>query len=121
MTTKEILLAGGSVSFSYKEDPEEWVGTASIRGSSGGFGMKPCIRVEMPTADIARGGSKEFDYKDIDEAVSIFESLVFRKKNLCYKMAESMNELYNSGETDLDLDMPEDLTKVRKLQKEKQS
>ncbi len=120
MTTKEIILAGGTVSFSYKEDPKEWVGTASIRGSSGGCGLKPCIRVEIPTPDIARGGSREFDFKDIDEAISVFESIVFRPKNLMYKMAESMIDLYNLGEEELDLDNKEDLAKVRKLQKEKQ-
>lgn len=121
MTTKEIILAGGSVSFSYKQKEKEWVGTAKIYGFSGGWGMKPHITVEVPTYEIAPGGRKEFEWNQIDEAISIFEKLVFRKENLCYKMTESMVELFNSGDTNLDLDIPEDLAKVRKLQKEKQN
>ena len=121
MTTKEILLAGGRIEFSYKEQPEEWVGTARIYGFSGGFGLEPNIKVEIPTIDLAPGGRKEFDFKDIDEAISTFESIIFRPKNLMYKMAESMIELYNSGETELDLEDEKDLAKVRKLQKKKQN
>ena len=120
MTTKEILLAGGKVEFSYKEKKKEWVGTARIYGFSGGWGMKPNIIVEIPTIDLAPGGRKEFEFKDIDEAISSFESIVFRPKNLMYKMAESMIELYDSGETELDLEDENDLAKVRKLQKQKQ-
>jgi len=121
MDIKEILLSGGSISFSYKEKPKEWVGTAKIYSFSGGWGLKPHISVEVGTVDLAPRGKKDYDYNQIDEAVSTFKSLVFRKKNLCHKMHESMIELYNSGETDLDLDDEKDLKKVRKLQKEKQN
>ena len=118
MDIKEILLAGGSVSFSYKEKVNEWVGTAKINAFSGGMGMSPCINVEIPCTDIK--GRKEFNHANIDEAVSLFNNLVFREKNLCYKMAESMVELHNQGQ-DLDLDIPKDLAIVRELQNKKQN
>lgn len=116
---KEILLSGGSVSFPYKEKPKEWVGTAKISGFSGGFGIKPKVIVEVPCIEIH--GRKEFDFKEIDEAIKTFNNLILRPKNICYKMTESMIELYNQGDTDLDLDDVKDLKKVRKLQKQKQN
>jgi len=118
MNIKEILLAGGNVSFSYKEKPKEWVSTARIVGFSGGFGMKPKIIVEVPCKEIKC--RQEFQWDDADNAVNLFKELVFRPKNLCFKMDESMVELYKNGETKLDLDIPEDLKKVRKLQRKKQ-
>jgi hypothetical protein len=120
MTTKEILLAGGGLSFPYKEDEKEWVGTARIYSFSGGWGMKPHISVEVGTIDLCPGGKKDYEFSQIDEAIATFESLVFRPKNWSYKMHETMVELYNEGETNLDLEIKEHYKKVKSRQKEKQ-
>ncbi len=120
MTTKEIILAGGGISFPYKEKETEYVGTAKMYMFSGGFGMEPHISVEIPTIDLAPGGTKNYELNQIDEAISSFNSIVFRPKNWSYKMSEAMIELYNEGETRLDLGIKEDYVKIKKRQKEKQ-
>lgn len=120
MDIKEIILNGGTISLPYKDDEKEWMGKAEIYGFSGGFGMEPKIIVTIPTIELERGGRKEFKWNEIDEAVSIFKKLVYRKENLCYKMTEAMIQLYDTGEDDIDLDEPEDLKKVRTLQKKLQ-
>lgn len=117
MTTKEILLSGGGISFPYKEKETEWVGTARIYSFSGGWGMKPHISVEIPCSEIE--GKKDYDYNQIDEAISVFNSLVFRPKNWSYKMHETMVELYNEGETNLDLERKEHYKKVKTRQQDK--
>lgn len=114
MDIKEILLNGGHVSFPYKEEPEEWVGSAKIISLSGGFGMTPKIIVEVPCLEIQ--GRKEYTFDEIDSAVEKFKELVFRKKNLMFKMHQAMLELHKNGETELDLDEDEDLNKVREVQ-----
>lgn len=121
MNIKEILVAGGHIQFSYKEKENEWVGTAHIFGFAGGCGIKPKIIVQIPTIDLAPGGMKEFKWDEVDIAIEEFKSVVFRPKNLMYKMSESVIELYNKGETEIDLDDEEDLKKVRILQSKKQN
>lgn len=106
MNIKEIILNGGRVEFNYKEKVKEYIDSASIYGFSGVHNIKPKVIVTIPTIEIK--GRKEFDYCDIDEAISLFERLVLNKKNLCYKMDEAILNLYNNGII-LDLDKEEDI------------
>jgi hypothetical protein len=92
---KEILLNGGTVSLSYKENITDWVVEAKIAAFCSVFDMKPCIYVSIPTDEI--NGRKEFEYNDIDSAIELYEKLVFNKKNLWYKSHEAMINLYNKG------------------------
>jgi hypothetical protein len=112
---KEILLDSGSISHPYKAEEKEYVGTgtATIFGLSGGFGTDPKIIVRIPTIELEKGGTKEFKWSEIDEAIEIYEKLVFRKENLMYLFNKSMIQLYNEGEVDLDLDDDKDLIKVK--------
>jgi hypothetical protein len=114
MNIKEILLNGGSVSFNYKEKSKDWVGTSRILSFSGGWGLEPKIILEIPTLKIK--GRKEFDFKEIDEAISVFKEITFNKKNLCYKQHESMVNLFNQG-FDLDLDDEKDFKTTEKERK----
>ncbi len=112
MNIKEILLSGGSIRFSYKEKKKDWIGEARIYSLSGGFGLKPKIILEIPTLEIK--GRAEFEYNDMDNAIVLFEKLVFNKKNLCFKWHEAMVNLYNQGHVDLDLDNDDDYQLMNK-------
>jgi hypothetical protein len=103
MDIKEILLNGGYVTLNYKENKKALMSSAKIISFSGGFGMSPKIILEIPTLEIK--GRKEFDFKDIDLAINLFEKIVFSEKNLCYKMHQAM---INLVENDLDLDIKDD-------------
>lgn len=109
LNIKEILLNGGYVSFSYKENITDWVGEAKITSLCGGFGMKPIIYVSVPTRD----GRKEFKPNEIDSAIELYEKLVFNKKNLWYKHYEAMINLYNRGYS-IDLEIQEDFDMYEK-------
>ena len=101
MDIKEILLNGGTVSFSYKENKEGWMQTANIHSFV--YGGICDVVVEVPTLEIR--GRKEFKHEEMDEAIALFKRLVFCEKNLCYKRHEA---LVNLKEENLDLDLEED-------------
>ncbi len=111
LNIKEILLNGGYVSLSYKENITDWVGKAEIISFACGFGMKPYILVSVPTISIK--GRKEFKTSEIDSAIELYEKLVFNKKNLWYKHYEAMINLYNRGYS-IDLEIPEDFDMYEK-------
>lgn len=112
MNIKEILLAGGIVSFDYKEDKNSWMGTAKIISFCGGFGMKPSILVEIPTMEIE--GRKSFEYSKIDEAIKIFKRIVFNEKNLCFKRYEAIIEI---DDCHIDLDEDKDYERMEEMRK----
>ena len=109
MNIKDILLSGGLVKFSYKEDVKSWMGNSEIYFPFGGFGMRPKIIVTIPTHEIK--GRKEFKPEEIDEAIETFTRLTFRKENLAYKMHEAMLQL----DSDLDLDEDDDWNKMESV------
>jgi hypothetical protein len=83
MTIKEILLAGGTISFPYSEKDQYGVGIAIIRLNSCGINSDEVISVEIPTKEIK--GKIEISVDKIDEAISLFEKLVFSNDNICNK------------------------------------
>ena len=113
MDFKEILLAGGVIKFSYKEKPKEWLGEAYMHVFI--FYSKPKVISNVPTIKLAPGGRKEYPIEKIDEAIEEFQSLVFSKKNLAYKLLEAQMKLAEEG-IYVDLDNVEDYKKVRKVQ-----
>ena len=108
MNIKEILLSGGSVSFSYKETVTEWLGTATITSFCGGYGMNPSINVNIPTGVIH--GRKSFKYDEVDKAITLFETIVFCEKNIWYKHHEAMIESN-------DPDIEEDNNRINNIRK----
>lgn len=103
MNIKEILLNGGTVSFTYKEKKESWVSDASICYFSGGYGLDSKIIVTVPCEEI----HGRAEYTDIDEAIDVFMKLVFREKNMMLGNHQAMLELEKEG-YELDLDEKED-------------
>jgi hypothetical protein len=97
MEIKDILKSGGSVSINYKENSKDWVGSSKIYSIPGAFGIKPRIIVEVPTLEI--NGRKEFSPDEIDEAISLFKRLTFRRKNLWFKMHEAITHFTSKGES----------------------
>ena len=87
---------------------------AKIYGFSGGGGLEPKIVLEVPCSDT--NGRREFNYSEIDEAIRLFISLVFREKNIAYKLSESIREL---SESYIDIDNESDFIKVMKLRNQK--
>lgn len=81
MTTKEILLKGGKVSFFYKEKEENLEEEAFIFLPRDNNNFFQKIIISIPNLK-----EQSFILSKIDEAVSLFETLVFSKKNLIYKM-----------------------------------
>lgn len=122
MTTKEILLSGGRIECPYTEDLLGWVGTARVFGFEGGYGVYPKYIVEIPTLEIH--GHKDFKCEDIDNAISLFERLVYNEKNLCYKRYEAMMSITQNN-PNIDLDNEEDYSEMeearQKLIKNKSS
>jgi hypothetical protein len=114
---KEVLLAGGYIEFPYKAKENEWVGMAKLSGHALGCGIKPKIVAEIPNAKFVKGGRKEYEWNQIEQAVSEFISFVLNPDNLCYKQTEAMLELYNEGYLNIDLDNSEDRKLVRDRQK----
>lgn len=110
MNIKELLLEGCMISYSYKEKVTEWVGEAKIHIFAGYF-SKPKIIFEC-YSEI--GGRKEWDIDKLDEAIERFENVVFNKKNLMYKVNETVRELSLTGK-DVDLDDEEDYLIVRNI------
>ena len=110
MNIKKLLLEGCTISMSYKEKPKEWVGETKIHIFEGGCGCEPKIIVE---GNYCNGYRKEFEVKQIDEAIKYFSDNTFSQKNLRYKMNEAVR-IISENNPEFDLDEKEDLETVMK-------
>lgn len=108
MKINEILLAGGMIQFSYKENVNDWVGDGKIYVIAPNCGLKAMVVVNIPTFD---GYYKEFSYNEMDKAIELFNRLIFSEKNLWYKHHEALIEL---DDITIDLEIEEDFERYEK-------
>ena len=110
---KQLLLEGAVIELPYQEEKIDWVGTAKIHIFAGYFSL-PNVIVQIPKVI-----DKEYPISEIDLAIKVFTKAIFNKKNLQYKMHETLIEL-NGKENYLDLEIEEDYKKIKNLQLENQ-
>lgn len=117
---KQILLTGGVVYFSFKEDKEEYIGEAKVHICNYAFGSdkSPKIISEIPTVKLAPGGRKEYELSDIDKAVTEYCQLVFSTNNFMYKHFDAVLELKLQNRN---IDHEYDYEEIRELQLKKQN
>ena len=112
---KEILLNGGSISYSYKASKTSWITESKIAIITSGWenphGTKIVIQSEVC-------GWKEFKLEEIDEAITYYKSIVFNKKNLWYMVPVVMMELIKQS-IFFDMEIDADYKKIMKLRNKK--
>lgn len=110
MDIKDFILSGGSLSYSYKFKPTDWVGTATIQFFQGYF--------EQPKITIKIDVCKEWSIEQIDEAIKYFTDTVFNKKNLWWGVEKIISEFHTKGEY-IDLEDEDDYDKVMTIREER--
>ena len=112
MDIKELLLNGCIISMPYKQEKDEWVGDAKLYIFDGYFEVKPKICFDSSYH------RKEWEIKDIDQAIDFFFKTAFSSENLWYKVPEVQREL-NEKRKFFDMEIEEDYEKIMNLRSEK--
>lgn len=110
---KEILINGGHISHSYKASKTSWISEAKIGLITGYWGSKPKVVIQSEI-----NGWTEFNIDQIDDAIKYYESIVFNKKNLWYKVPEIQLELHRKG-IKFDMELDKDYNKIMRLRNKK--
>lgn len=101
---KELLLQGYTISMPHKTNPKAWLGDVSIRIFSGGCGIAPKVC-------IMGNEHKDFKLDELDDAIAYYESLIYSKNNMWYKMPEAIRTVAQHDPS-IDLDDEDDFENV---------